>query len=488
MENLEYKIADPGDVTKDIENKKRQRKYIIIISLLFIVMLLFIVLFIIELTRAQRLSDEKDDLNNKNTNLNNDITILKEENLKLKDEKENLKNQYDVLIRKNEILEYNISANVGSDMLLYALGKRLINISYAEDNVIINSFVKNGNNFIEELGEINNGQNYPKNERNAYDLYIPSSAIEKKDKYNRIILFIHGGAWVGGEKEQLEIFCRIYGSLGFITATMGYTLLANKYEQANIFRIIDEITATIKSIKKELINEGFDGEKLEMAISGGSAGGHLSLLYAYGFGKNSAIPIKFIINLCGPVTLDDFYYIQLKNMNDTLENIDSKSITKAKEEDKVIPISGIISDVPSKAFLVMLLNAFLGRDPREDFDQLYDGENNKVIYSEKYYEIFKKINYSLPVFYIDENSIPTLNVYGGRDNIAGIGHYAYLEDKFVEHKNNNFTLIYSRYAPHLPFEIEHEDGIEKIKEMNYQIFEYSIKYFTKNWIKNFRKI
>ena len=167
-------------------------------------------------------------------------------------------------------------------------------------------------------------------------------------------------------------------------------------------------------------------------------------------------------------------------MNDTLENIDSKSIKKAKEEGKIIPISGVISGISYKEFLVMLLNLFLGRDPREDFDQLYDRENDEVIYSEKYYEIFKKINYSLPVYFIDENSIPTLNVYGGRDNIVGIGHYAYLEDKFVEHKNNNFTLVYSRYASHIPFEIEHEEGIEKIKEMNYQILEYSIKYFTQN--------
>ena len=368
-------------------------------------------------------------------------------------------------------------------MLLFSFGKRLSNISYAEDNVIINSFVKNGNNYIEELGEINNGKNYPKNERNVYDLYIPSSAKEKKDKYNKIILFIHGGAWVAGEKDQMELFCTTYGSLGFITATMGYTILMNNYDQANIFRMIDEITATIKSIKKELINAGFNGDKLEMAISGGSAGGHLSLLYAYGFGKNSAIPIKFIINICGPVTLEDYYYIQLKNMDDTLDNIDSKSIKKARQEGKVIPISQIWtgeSFESSKKFLAMLLNVFLGRNPTEDFDQLYDDKNNTIIYSKKYYEIFKKINYSLPVMYINENSIPTLNIYGGRDDIAGIGQYAYLEDNFVKYKNSNFTLVYSRYAPHTPFEIASENGIEKIKEMNYQILEYAAKYFTKN--------
>ena len=95
-------------------------------------------------------------------------------------------------------------------------------------------------------------------------------------------------------------------------------------------------------------------------------------------------------------------------------------------------------------------------------------------------KFLKKINYSLPIFYIDENTIPTLNIYGGRDNIVGIGQYAYLEDQFIGHKNKNFTLVYSRYASHLPIEIETENGIKKLKEMNYQILEYAIKYFTKN--------
>ena len=453
MDSLEYKLDDPGEVTQNIKNEKSQRKFIIIIVLLILIITVFVALFIIELIRAKNLSDDKDDLQKKNDYL------------------------------RKEILNNNISLDAGSDMLLFSFGKRLSNISYAEDNVIINSFVKNGNNYIEELGEINNGKNYPKNERNVYDLYIPSSAKEKKDKYNKIILFIHGGAWVAGEKDQMELFCTTYGSLGFITATMGYTILMNNYDQANIFRMIDEITATIKSIKKELINAGFNGDKLEMAISGGSAGGHLSLLYAYGFGKNSAIPIKYIINICGPVTLEDYYYIQLKNMDDTLDNIDSKSIKKARQEGKVIPISQIWtgeSFESSKKFLAMLLNVFLGRNPTEDFDQLYDDKNNTIIYSKKYYEIFKKINYSLPVMYINENSIPTLNIYGGRDDIAGIGQYAYLEDNFVKYKNSNFTLVYSRYAPHTPFEIASENGIEKIKEMNYQILEYAAKYFTKN--------
>ena len=256
MNSLEYQLDDPGEITKDIENKKSQKIYIIIISLLILIVIILAALFIIELIRAQNLSDDKDDLNkeiinlkqnntnlnnditnlnkeisdlkknntnlnNNNTNLNNDITNLKKNNTNLNNEisnlnnditnlkidQENLKKENDNLIRKNEILKYNISIDVGPDLLLFIFGKILANLSYSEDNVIINSFVKNGNNFFEELGEMNNGKNYTINERNVYDLYIPSSVTEKKDKYNRIILFIHGGAWIAGEKEQMEFCC-----------------------------------------------------------------------------------------------------------------------------------------------------------------------------------------------------------------------------------------------------------------------------------------
>lgn len=226
------------------------------------------------------------------------------------------------MTQENEYLKKNLK-ETNFEWVMF--GEKIENISYSENNKIKNSFGKGGSNYNEDLGEINNNQDYISNERNDYDLYIPYSATQNKNKYNRIILFIHGGAWVEGYKGDEDIFCRTYGSLGFITATMGYTLLLEQYEDYNMFRIIDEITATIKNIKKQLIDRGFDGDILEMAISGFSAGGHLSLIYPYAFAKDSVIPIKFIINFCGPVTLYGDYFIKLATYNDTLDNIDSES-------------------------------------------------------------------------------------------------------------------------------------------------------------------
>ena len=63
-------------------------------------------------------------------------------------------------------------------------GIRMQNLSYARNDIIVNSFKKGGDNYNDSIGEINNGKDYPKNERNIYTLYIPYSSLKETDKYN----------------------------------------------------------------------------------------------------------------------------------------------------------------------------------------------------------------------------------------------------------------------------------------------------------------
>ena len=72
-------------------------------------------------------------------------------------------------------------------------GEKYINLPYYKDDKIKNSFKKDGINYNKEIGEINEGKDYDKNNRSYYDLFIPYSALKRKNKYNNIILFIHGG-------------------------------------------------------------------------------------------------------------------------------------------------------------------------------------------------------------------------------------------------------------------------------------------------------
>jgi len=107
------------------------------------------------------------------------------------------------------------------------------------------------------------------------------------------------------------------------------------YKEKNVYRILDEITACIKSIKKELISQGFDGEKLEMALYGISAGGQLILTYTFS-NKAEIIPIKFIMNSVGVVTINSTYWYKPAIPNITLDNIESiQNIEIAKQNNYI---------------------------------------------------------------------------------------------------------------------------------------------------------
>ena len=95
------------------------------------------------------------------------------------------------------------------------------------------------------------------------------------------MLFVHGGGFENNTKEEVECFAVRFVKLGFITTNIEYTNCLDKYEEKSFFRILDEITACINSIKNELKGRGFDDKKLELSLYGISAGGQLILLYAF---------------------------------------------------------------------------------------------------------------------------------------------------------------------------------------------------------------
>ena len=345
------------------------------------------------------------------------------------------------------------------------------NLSYTEDK-IKNSFKIGGANYIENITEINDGKDYDKTDRNIYDLYIPYNNI-KKNGTNLIILFIHSGGWKLGSKEEMTYVCLITSNYGYITANIGYTLLSQEYKKynVNIFRILDEITAAIENIKIILGKEGLNTDKLEMAISGASAGGHLSLLYTY-LMKNSPIPIKFIINMSGPVTLEPEYFIKVKNQNEPLENIDISDIENANKMNKTERLR------PSDLSLLYYMNSFTGNKTSEEdlIKMVENGRINKD--NDKYKEMFNFIENGFPIKYVNRESPPVLCVYGGKDEEIGIGHYSYLKSKYDKSNNNKIELIYYKNCLHNVFLIDGKPNSDLFNKIILKINEYSKIYLT----------
>ena len=100
------------------------------------------------------------------------------------------------------------------------------------------------------------------------------------------------------KKSNVKDLCNRYEKYDFISASKTNTISNGTYNNTNMFRLIDEITYTMKAIKVFLKEKGFDENKFELVLGGGSAGAHLSMLYSYMI-KNPPIPIKFVYNNVG---------------------------------------------------------------------------------------------------------------------------------------------------------------------------------------------
>ena len=356
-----------------------------------------------------------------------------------------------------------------------------INVTYFNDkNEIENTFKDGGKHYDVSFGNVNQGKDYIKSDLNSYNLYIPKSAMNKKDKYNKIILWLHPGAWIGLNKEMLIPICESFSkSFGYISATVGYTkLLEKSTEHKSIFRIIDEITASINHMKNKLKNEGFDDNKLELVIGGLSAGGHLSLLYGY-FMKESSIPIKFLINIAGPATPQPDYYLENKIFNDTLENLEPATVKEAKIKEKLKQVK---NDIINPVNMTKIMNYFLGRKySDEEMEELFDGDNVKTD-EPRYKELSELVNLAgSPLTYIKIDSPPTINYYGGNDADVGVEQYSLLKTKYYEVGYNKDVIIYARYNDH-PNILDY--STENGKEAFNDFFHTYLPLFEKKYLHN----
>ena len=156
----------------------------------------------------------------------------------------------------------------------------------------------------DDEGRILADLSYGKGDNARYDLYLHKSIDPKTDA--PLLLFIHGGSWTSGRRGDMAYACKYYGKKGCITATMEYSLVSKDNPGVTVKTMLDEITACIAALKKQLETEGYHAPKL--AIAGFSAGGHLALLYAYSRAQESAIPLAFVFEKVGPVSFHKAFW------------------------------------------------------------------------------------------------------------------------------------------------------------------------------------
>jgi acetyl esterase/lipase len=134
------------------------------------------------------------------------------------------------------------------------------------------------------------------------DIYQPKN-LQKKAP---LLIFVHGGSWKKGDKDDYRRYLVDYAQKGYITATVAY-----RFSQEAIFpAAFDDVVCAIKWLKANAANYNIDTNNI--ALLGGSAGGHLVMMAGYHGTDANYTPecetigdarVKAIVNLYGPADL-----------------------------------------------------------------------------------------------------------------------------------------------------------------------------------------
>jgi acetyl esterase/lipase len=121
------------------------------------------------------------------------------------------------------------------------------------------------------------------------------------------VLLIHGGAWVTGDRDQLHGYGILLGRLGYVCVATEYRLAGESKWPAQIH----DAKAALRWMRANAGKLGVDPQKI--AVSGNSAGAHLSLMLAGtpnlpefdGAGGNPGVPtdVAACIAFYGPALL-----------------------------------------------------------------------------------------------------------------------------------------------------------------------------------------
>jgi len=96
------------------------------------------------------------------------------------------------------------------------------------------------------------------------DIYFPDSGGPW-----RVLVYVHGGSWVHGDKSEAAMFASGMNMLGYLVASVNYRL----FPSATFPSMIEDVKCAIRSLRAHAAEYNLDPNRV--AAIGPSAGGHL---------------------------------------------------------------------------------------------------------------------------------------------------------------------------------------------------------------------
>lgn len=276
----------------------------------------------------------------------------------------------------------------------------------------------------DSVGTVHKDISYGESESNKLDIYVP--ADNSRENYG-LVVYLHAGGFTTGDKaddrEMLQWLC----SKGYVAAGINYTLRDDAHSKASVYSQSMEIKDSIPVVVAEAGKLGYPIN--EMAISGGSAGHCLAMLYAYRDAESSPVPVKMVFGAVGPSC---FYP----------EDWECYGLDQNTAESK---------DAAAGLFSVMA-----GKKITAD-----------MFGTPAYDEAIKDIS---ALLWIDDNTVPSLMAYGKHDRVQAFKGSVRLDEALTIHN-----------IPHDFIVLEHsghglQNDSKKFHEYYQKIEEYLDKY------------
>lgn len=174
------------------------------------------------------------------------------------------------------------------------------------------------------------------------DLFVPTRVSESVP----CLMFIHGGGWSKGKKEDYLIYNLAFAERGYVTASVSYRLS----QVAPFPAAVQDVKCAIRWLRANAANYHIDPSQI--AAIGGSAGGHLALmaglsddpsLEGQGGHADQSSRVQAVVNFYG---VTDATTEKAKNAHQVIDFIGGTYSEKTTAYHLCSPIEHVTSDDP----------------------------------------------------------------------------------------------------------------------------------------------
>jgi acetyl esterase/lipase len=263
------------------------------------------------------------------------------------------------------------------------------------------------------------------------DIYLP----RKSEKKFPILVFLHGGGWIGGdkafpEKFYMNDFVLKFVQNGYAVVSVNYTLLD---KNTNFPKPIEDSKEAVRWIRANADKYNFDEKNI--GLWGASAGAQIGMVAAYSddsqFSENSRFSnysskVNYVIDYFGPSDLNKLLRTEEAGFKIFIFKLIFPKIYKMRND---------------------MIRGFTTKDITVLKQEAIDGLK---VYS--------------PVTYINQNSVPTLIIHGDKDRIVPFSQSEILKKKLDEHQVTNELIPIDKGDHGLNEEADHQLMMEKTLE------------------------